>query len=149
MLALPAGERERSGPVPTTRIPSCTDAARQVASRVVAETEARGYCPEAVFAIKLALEEALTNAIKHGNRRDPAKMVRFEYSVSPTCTEICIADQGPGFDPTELPDPTADENLECPTGRGIMLMRAYMDHVEFNERGNTVRMIKYNRPRSA
>ncbi|MFW6154609.1 MAG: ATP-binding protein [Planctomycetota bacterium] len=134
--------------MPTTRIPTSTAAAREVASRVVAEAKARGYCPEAVFAIKLALEEALTNAIKHGNRRDPDKTVRFEYSISPTCAEIRIADQGGGFDPSDLPDPTADENLECPTGRGIMLMRAYMDHVEFNERGNAVRMIKYNRPRS-
>ncbi|NLF30101.1 MAG: ATP-binding protein [Planctomycetes bacterium] len=139
-------EQERSGPVPTTRIPNSTAAAREVAAQVVAEAEARGYSPEAVFAIKLALEEALTNAIRHGNRRDPAKMVRFEYSVSPTCTEICIADQGGGFDPAAVPDPTADENLECPTGRGIMLMRAYMDHVEFNERGNAVRMVKFNRP---
>ncbi len=144
----PTSEQERSDPVPTTRIPSSTAAARQVASQVVAEAEAHGYCPEAVFAIKLALEEALTNAIKHGNRRDPAKMVRFEYTISPTRTEIRIVDEGGGFDPTDLPDPTADENLECPTGRGIMLMRAYMDHVEFNACGNAVRMIKYNRPRA-
>ena len=88
----PAGEQERSAPVPTTRIPTSTAAAREAASRVVAEAEARGYCPEAVFAIKLALEEALTNAIKHGNRRDPAKTVRFDYTIGPTCAEIHIAD---------------------------------------------------------
>lgn len=119
-------------------------AARKLAEQVVARAQACGYSAEAVFAIKLALEEALMNAIKHGNRRDPDKRVHVEYSVDAKQVDISVTDQGRGFDPAEVPDPTADENLECPTGRGIMLMRAYMDHVEFNQSGNAVRMIKYS-----
>ena len=57
---------------------------------------------------------------------------------------IQIADQGGGFDPGALPDPTSDENLEKPCGRGVMLMRAYMDEIQYNPRGNSVRMVKYN-----
>jgi serine/threonine-protein kinase RsbW len=133
------------GLVQKTDIPTDMKAARELAEQVVTQAEDCGYSPEVVFAIKLALEEALMNAIKHGNRRDPDKRVHVEYSVDSKRAEIRIVDQGEGFDPTDVPDPTADENLECPTGRGIMLMRAYMDHVEFSAQGNTVRMIKNNR----
>ncbi len=138
------GAHDAVGAVHRSLIPTDMAAARVAAERVVGEAESCGYSEEAVFAIKLALEEALTNAIKHGNRQDPDKMVALEFAVAPDKTEIRVVDQGAGFRPGEVPDPTADENLECPTGRGIMLMRAYMDHVEFNPAGNTVYMIKYN-----
>ena len=57
---------------------------------------------------------------------------------------MTITDQGSGFDPNDVPDPTVEENLQKPTGRGIMLMRAYMDEVRFNEKGNQVHMVKRN-----
>ena len=75
-----------------------------------------------------------------------AKQVRIVCKLSPNLLRIEIADQGPGFDPQDVPDPTADENLEKPGGRGVMLMRAYMDKVTFNRRGNRVSMVKLNRP---
>jgi len=137
-------ERGRMDLVHKAVIPTNVKAAREAAEQVVARAEACGYSPESVFAIKLALEEALMNAIKHGNRRDPDKRVRLEYSVNPAQVRISVVDQGNGFDPAAVPDPTADENLECPTGRGIMLMRAYMDHVEFSDSGSAVQMVKYN-----
>jgi len=104
-----------------------------------------GYCADAVFAVKLALEEALINAVKHGNRDDPAKTVTIEYDVDAREVRIAVTDEGEGFRPADVPDPTADENLECPTGRGIMLMRAYMDRVDYNRQGNSVRMVKFSR----
>ena len=119
-------------------------AARKVAEQVLKEARAFGYPEEAVFAIKLAMEEALINAIKHGNRNDAAKRICVEFDIGPRRAVLQVTDEGEGFRPEDLPDPTADENLECPSGRGVMLMRAYMDKVEFNSRGNAVRMVRRN-----
>jgi serine/threonine-protein kinase RsbW len=95
-----------------------------------------------VFSIRLALEEALINAIKHGNQMDPAKKVQVSYRLQADRFEIAIADEGEGFDPNDVPDPTAIENLERPCGRGLMLMRHYMSEVQYNDRGNAVVMSK-------
>ncbi len=95
-----------------------------------------------VFAIKLALEEALVNAIKHGNQMDRSKKVRIDYRVHKDRIDILITDDGLGFDPAEVPDPTAVENLERPCGRGLMLMRHYMTEVIYNSLGNSVYMSK-------
>jgi serine/threonine-protein kinase RsbW len=119
-------------------------AARKVADQVLKEARACGYREEAVFAIKLAMEEALINAIRHGNRSDPAKRVVVEFEIDSGKAVLQVTDEGEGFRPEDLPDPTADENLECPSGRGVMLMRAYMDEVRFSPRGNTVRMMRRN-----
>lgn len=113
------------------------------AEELVLDKVARGaYSDGAAFAIKLALEEGLNNAIKHGTRFDPDQSVELSFDIDDKRVVIVITDGGEGFDPAAVPDPTADENLEKPTGRGIMLMRAYMDEVDFNESGNQVRMVK-------
>jgi serine/threonine-protein kinase RsbW len=117
-------------------------AGRQLAEDILQHVRVQGYDQDVCFAIRLALEEAIINAIKHGNRCDPAKKINISAYVGLDKTDITVADEGPGFDPKRLPDPTADENLEKPGGRGIMLMRAYMDQVLFNGRGNEVRIIK-------
>ncbi|MGC9455004.1 MAG: ATP-binding protein [Phycisphaerae bacterium] len=119
--------------------------ARKAEDALLSEVRKCGYSDSAVFAIKLALEEGLNNAIKHGNAYDPDKVVELDFDVTPRQASITITDQGEGFDPASVPDPTADENLERPCGRGIMLMRAYMDKVEYNRRGNCVRLLKHNR----
>ena len=90
----------------------------------------------------MALEEALVNAIKHGNQLDRAKSVRVNYHVSPDRFDVQITDEGPGFDPVDVPDPTAPENIERPCGRGLLLMRHYMTEVAYHDRGRTVRMAK-------
>jgi len=93
-----------------------------------------------IFSIRLALEEALINAIKHGNQLDRNKKVNISYRILEDRFEVRINDEGPGFDPSDVPDPTAIENLERPCGRGLMLMRHYMDDVAYNSRGNGVVM---------
>lgn len=123
-------------------IPSDLEAARKLEEEVLRLAGESGYSHGAIFAIKLALEEGLANAIKHGNRFDPTKTVEFQLKLDPREMQITITDQGQGFDPNHVPDPTADENLEKPNGRGIMLMRAYMDEVNFNHNGNCVCMVK-------
>jgi serine/threonine-protein kinase RsbW len=119
-------------------------AAREAERVVLNELARRGFAPSPTFAVRLALEEGLNNAINHGNGCDPSKKVTIAFDVDETRVAITITDQGEGFDPSTVPDPRAEENLEKPSGRGLMLMRAYMDEVRFNERGNQVRMIKRN-----
>ena len=109
---------------------------------VLEAAEQCGYDGSERFAVKLAIEEALANAIKHGNACDPAKRVILEFSITGDELRISVCDEGPGFNPCCIPDPTLDENLEKPSGRGVMLMRTYMNEVFFNQSGNCVTMIK-------
>lgn len=90
--------------------------------------------------ILIALTEAVTNAIMHGNKQDANKHVDVNYTKKDQ--ELCfiITDQGPGFDPSALPDPTAPENLEKPTGRGIFLIKNLADKVEFEDNGRVIKM---------
>ena len=103
-----------------------------------------GYDADTVFAIKLAFEEAVTNAVKHGNRNDPGKQVVLRFYVDCERAVIMVRDEGHGFAPSQVPDPTRDENLERPNGRGIMLMQSYMTKVRFNKAGNEVWLLKEN-----
>jgi serine/threonine-protein kinase RsbW len=102
-----------------------------------------GFAGHPLFSIKLALEEALINAIKHGNRKDPQKKVFVAANISARRAEITIEDEGAGFDRCSVPDPTIEENLEKCSGRGILLMEAYMDRVKWDRGGRRVKVIKY------
>jgi serine/threonine-protein kinase RsbW len=115
---------------------------QQIQLEIVAAAQSCDVDESDQFAIRLALEEAMVNAIKHGNGSDPNKKVSIDYEVSSQEVRIRIEDEGPGFDPASLPDPTAPEFLERPCGRGILLMRHYMSRVEFLGRGNCVEMVK-------
>ena len=117
---------------------------RDIQKRILDAVESAGYHPDSLFAVKISLEEALINAIKHGNKLDPAKKVHVEAVVSPQTTEIIVEDEGPGFNRADVPDPTAAENLLKCSGRGILLMETYMDRVEYSKDGRRVRMIKHN-----
>jgi serine/threonine-protein kinase RsbW len=111
-------------------------------TRILALVAQHHYDPDATFAIKLSLEEALTNAIKHGNCNNPHKYVTIRYYVDGERAVVMVRDEGCGFVLDEIPDPTADENLERPSGRGLMLIQSYMTHVEFRNPGNEVWMLK-------
>ena len=124
------------------RIKSTWQAARNAGKTVLAEVAGQKYDEHSSFSIRLAMEEGLNNAIKHGSRMDPAKLISLDYEVTPQRVEIIITDEGEGFDPVCVPDCTCQENLEKPGGRGIMLMKAFMDTVEFSEQGNSVRLVK-------
>jgi len=125
-------------------IPSDFAESRQVQSRILEELQRYDYAPDAIFAIKLALEEAIINAIKHGNKFDPAKVVRIEAHVSPQQTEIIIEDEGAGFERSSVPDPTADENLHSLHGRGLLLMESYMNEVNYSRGGRRIRLVRRN-----
>ncbi len=103
--------------------------------------ERAGYSKASRFAIRLAFEEAITNAFQHGHRGlDESTPVRVGYEVGPAEVRIWVEDRGPGFDADDVPDPTLDENLTNPSGRGLMLMKSYMTSVRYNQRGNRVEM---------
>jgi len=123
--------------------------AREVQDRIEELLSKTDASERDIFCIKLALEEGLVNAIKHGNQMDPEKSVTIRYHVQKLSFEIRITDQGPGFDPDDLPDPTAIENLERPCGRGVMLMRHYMSDVEYYPPGNSMRMRRDFKPKQA
>jgi serine/threonine-protein kinase RsbW len=123
-------------------IPSDTSEARAVQETIEQLLRAQQATDRDIFGVKLALEEALVNAIKHGNQMDRSRSVRITYRLQGDRLEVNITDQGPGFDPDDIPDPTDDENLERPCGRGLMLMRHYMNEVAYTPPGNTVFMLK-------
>ena len=120
--------------------------ARVAQAAIVAHCQQQGFPEEDLFAIRLALEEALINAVKHGNKLDPSKIVRVRYRVTETELEVAIEDEGAGFNPAALPDPTLDENLCMTAGRGILLMRAYMDAVVYSPKGTCVTLTKRKTP---
>jgi serine/threonine-protein kinase RsbW len=116
------------------------------AAAAVAEFVGRsGVSDDAAFGIDMAVREAVTNAVLHGNRQDDNKTVELVLKSSPDAVEISVHDQGPGFNPEDVPDPTATENLLKTSGRGIFFMRTFMDEVDWlirPEGGTTVRMLK-------
>jgi serine/threonine-protein kinase RsbW len=124
------------------KIPSVSEDIALVEESVVGALETKGFSENDVFAVRLALDEALSNAIRHGNRYDATKQVSVRYRVDTSSVTIVVEDAGEGFDYEHLPDPTAPDRLELPYGRGLLLMRSYMDSVTFNEEGNEVTMVK-------
>lgn len=124
-----------------TVIQSDLDAARRVQEEIEGVVR-HAFEEQEAFAIKMAVEEALVNAIKHGNQMDPEKIVRVVYALNKERFDVRITDEGPGFNPEDVPDPTAPENLERPCGRGLLLIRYYMSSVSFTDDGRTIVMHK-------
>lgn len=130
-------------------IPNRREDIERAEEMLLAAMARHAYPDAARFAVRLALEESLVNAFRHGHKGLPADTpVRVEFAVTADQVDLAIEDQGPGFKPEDVPDPTLDENIERPTGRGLLLMRAYMARVEYAGRGNRVEMT-YRRPAPA
>jgi len=119
-----------------------SSAIEPVCKKMLGQLEDKAYSEEEIFAIHLALEEAFANAVNHGNKKDPEKEVKIEYTVGDDKVEISVSDEGEGFSPNEIPDPRCGDNLYKPGGRGIFLIKAFMDSVEYEDNGRRVHMIK-------
>jgi serine/threonine-protein kinase RsbW len=115
----------------------------EVCEQILSRLEEHNFGKDDIFAVHLTLEEAFLNAVKHGNKMDPTKKVKIDYSVDSEKVEISITDEGAGFEPESVDDPRFGEGLYEPGGRGLLLMNSYMDIVKFNENGNTVHMVRY------
>lgn len=114
---------------------------------IVEAAERRGYPKASRFAIRLSLEEALMNAFNHGHEGLPPETpVTVEFRIDDDSVFISVEDRGPGYSPDSIPDPTLDENLEQLSGRGLVLIRAYMSSVLHNAKGNRIEMT-YRRPK--
>ena len=126
-------------------LPSRIEAINDAASAAAQFVERAGIDVDARFGIDLAVREAVTNAVLHGNRQDEAKQVKVRFKSSQHAIEITVRDQGEGFDPGRVPDPTDPQNLLKANGRGMLFMRTFMDEVEWShhpEGGTVVRMVK-------
>ena len=114
----------------------------QVIEDITGAMTRQSFRAEEVFGMRLAVEEAVVNAMKHGHKDCPDEPVSVRYQVSPERVLVEVEDRGPGFDPDQVADPLAPENLERPSGRGLLLMRTYTTWMRHNRRGNRVTLCK-------
>ena len=120
------------------------DSAEETASRIAAEA---GFDDEEVMKIAMAVREAAVNAVLHGNAYDPGKKVGLDFERTGHDLVITIRDQGKGLDPKKIPDPLAPENLLKTSGRGIFLIRSFMDEVQIHpsHTGTEIKLVKHVR----
>lgn len=137
-----AQPRFRKGAWYSISIPSVSTQVIEVEEAIIEALSQTGFSEEDAFAVRLSLDEALANAIKHGNGADPEKNVFIRFCFDDELITIVVRDEGPGFDFSCVPNCTDDDRLELPCGRGLLLMKSYMDRVLFNEKGNEITLIK-------
>lgn len=121
-------------------IPSNTTEGLAVQEQIVALMQKCGYSDRDIFAMRLSLEEGITNAIRHGNKFAAEKTVAIRCTIDRQRMVVVVQDQGDGFEPEAVPDPTAEEFIERPSGRGLLLMRAYLSHCEYSNGGRCLTM---------
>lgn len=114
-------------------LPSTLDAVEAIEAKALEYAERAGFDEDTASQIAMVSREAAVNAVLHGNQKDSAKKVRATFFLSPETLSIQVADEGPGFDPSAIPDPLSPEGLLKPSGRGVFLMRAIMDEVHFRQ----------------
>lgn len=124
------------------KLPADPDQCAPLVAEILDALQLHGWSAGDKFGIQMAMEEAVMNAIKHGNGCDPTKMVDINLGFDDQKFEATISDDGCGFNPDEVPDPTADENIGKTCGRGVLLMKEFVDSLEYNETGNEVKMMK-------
>jgi len=127
------------------KFPSRIEAVDEVAAALAGVVSRSGIDENAAFEIDMAVREAVTNAVLHGNKEDETKFIEVIVKSSPSELEIRVHDEGFGFNPELIQDPTREENILKTSGRGIFFMRNFMDEVDWvirPEGGTTVRMLK-------
>ena len=123
-------------------IQSDLDAGHASIEELMNALESAGWEGRDVFHIQMAIEEAVVNAIEHGNKRDASKQVHIVFVVDAESAEMTITDQGDGFDHQNVADPTEEERLDQPRGRGVLLIRELMTQAQYNQKGNSLWMRK-------
>jgi serine/threonine-protein kinase RsbW len=137
---VPAGS-PRLGVELSVRVPTDLDVVEEAVDLVARHCLASGVSPrEARFIVRVVLCEALANAILYGNRLDTSKSVEIRVQLDEEHLRLQVTDQGDGFDPTDMPDPTDVAAIDSERGRGLFLIRNLVDEVHFNERGNGICM---------
>jgi serine/threonine-protein kinase RsbW len=122
-----------------TKIPSDVAAIEAAVELIVRHCLSGTLTPQRTrFNLSVALSESLANAIICGNQEDPSKWVEVQVELRPDIIEVRVTDEGDGFDPATIPDPTRPEDLEEPCGRGLFHIRRLVDDVRFNAKGNSI-----------
>ena len=127
------------------QFPSRIETIAEATAAVIKEAERFGFSAEALDGIDMAVREAVTNAVVHGNAQDAGKKVEIVINRNGASFGVAVRDEGQGFDPEDVPDPTAEQNLLKASGRGILFMRAFMDEVQWTKHpagGTIVRITK-------
>lgn len=127
-------------------IPSNVDAGHRLIEQLMTALTQSGWDGSDLFHVQMAAEEAMVNAVTHGNKCAADKRIDVEFKVSREGASLRFQDEGDGFCPADLPDPRDDEHLHCTNGRGVMLIQEMMDEVHYNARGNEVSMYKARTP---
>jgi serine/threonine-protein kinase RsbW len=126
-------------------IPSKLEELEAVTKLIGDATAAFGLSEDVAYWLELTISESMINAIRHGNQSDPTKDAYLSISFDGESVEIIVEDEGEGFKLDELADPTKDENLLKPCGRGILIIKSFMDEVKLTPRqggGTRLRMVK-------
>lgn len=124
-------------------VPSKIKYVREISSKILKKLEPLNIDKSVLFDIRLCVEETVRNAIEHGNRNDEKLKIKINYRIEKKRFVFEVEDEGAGFDYKGLPDPTHKNNIMKNNGRGVYLVRYLMDEVEFNDKGNRVRITKY------
>jgi serine/threonine-protein kinase RsbW len=131
----------------TFELPTDLRAIDRVVEAILDQGRAVGFNADRLrLNLRVGMTEALSNAMLYGNQQDPGKRVRVAAHFAADQITIRVTDEGHGFDPGEIPDPTTPRNIRRSRGRGIFLIKRLMDHVEYNDRGNSVEMKLMNGP---
>ena len=104
--------------------------------------ESLEYKEEDLFAVRIAIEEAIANAILHGHQGDRERIIEVQWSICKNKVAMVVCDSGRGYDESAVPDPTADENLTLPSGRGLAMIRAFMNQVTISDSGRRIEMTR-------
>ena len=145
-MTLPARLAIERRPVPgagfSVRVPADLSLVEEAVDLVARHCLASGLPPRrARFNLRVALCEALANAIVYGNAADPTTAVAVDVTLGDDTLTLRVVDQGPGFDPAAISAPSLPDDLEATGGRGLFLIRQLVDHVYFNDRGNQICMV--------
>ena len=119
------------------------NAIKQLQDAFLHDLDLQGYDQDVKFALTMGFSEAVANAFHHGNRQDPAKRITVCYRFERMHAELEVSDQGNGFDPDGVADPTSDVGLARSSGRGVLLMRSLFDEIRYLNGGRLVYLLKH------
>jgi serine/threonine-protein kinase RsbW len=126
-------------------VPGTRDSIDEMQESILEEMVLRGYGEDDQFAVRISVEEALANAVLHGHRGDTTQPIDVQWTIDDDRVQVTVSDDGRGYDPEVIPDPTAEENLSLPSGRGLAMIRAFSDEVEVEPPGNRISFIRNRR----
>ena len=109
---------------------------------ILGTMESFEYVEEDLFAVRIAIEEAIANAVLHGHQGDQDRLIDIEWTITEKEVSMVVCDSGRGYDESSVPDPTADENLTLPSGRGLAMINAFMSDVSISDGGRRIEMAR-------